>query len=340
MATLFNLLKNAFLFNNAPKIIIYIDKDFRRYGRYFINFIRFFDLAGYVVCLKFKLPYVKRFDYYFLLLSKKTKTRLCFCKKNIVLKITTKPNIQNNEIELNLSDFSEPNPDSKEILRIPYSMHPIIYFNNNYPEISKQEIQYENHRKFKIVFAGGLNDKIYKDVYLNESLYLGRTQLFGLLINHFEDKVWCPKSYGEFIEGSDSPICIIRRDAFSLKLNDYFNFLQESNFALTPPGIRKPFSHNLVEAIFNGAIPLMQYPNLLSPSLIHLSNCLAFNNEKEFLEAIEFVLNCDSQTVINMRKNVKNYYNTYLKPESVVAGVMDFFKNTGHPMKIQLYDSK
>jgi glycosyltransferase involved in cell wall biosynthesis len=95
----------------------------------------------------------------------------------------------------------------------------------------------------------------------------------------------------------------------------YFAALQDCDFVLSPPGICTPLSHNLIEAIFCGTIPITNGVAFMVQPLENGRNCLEFSGATGFVEAIEQELFMAEQQIAEMRKAVLEYYSLLLCPK-------------------------
>src|SRR5205823_2507023 len=99
------------------------------------------------------------------------------------------------------------------------------------------------------------------------------------------DKVSCVGTRAEFdaLTGA-RPIVLVTVDDRSLRISkhvlqglDYLRFIGACDFFLAPPGCAMPLSHNLIEAMSLGAIPILNYGDYLDPPLRDGVDCLAFS---------------------------------------------------------------
>jgi hypothetical protein len=102
---------------------------------------------------------------------------------------------------------------------------------------------------------------------------------------------------------------------------------QESEFALCPPGVTIPFCHNLIEAMHNSCIPVLQYADLLNPNLVQNKNSFQFNDEYEFVSTVKKILSMNEINVSSMKNEVHEYYNSYLWPASVIKNFENAIKS-------------
>ena len=103
-----------------------------------------------------------------------------------------------------------------------------------------------------------------------------------------------------------------------LKARKYCEFLRKSDFFLALPGYSMPHSHNCIEAMACGTIPVLNYAEYFYPPLEDGVNCIIFNDDKNLIENITRVLNMNEKKIELMHKNVEVYYENYLSPEVVM----------------------
>ena len=77
-----------------------------------------------------------------------------------------------------------------------------------------------------------------------------------------------------------------------------------------------PVSHNLVEAMFCGAIPITNGGAFMAEPLADGINSLEFQNEEGLLAVIERALAMDECEVVRMRDTVRVYYDQFLDPKA------------------------
>ena len=299
------------------KRAVYFDlKSEYEYGRYLINWIYFFYKKKYRVVLKFRSSLISNSGWYEFMMVKSLKIFLALKKPDSTIYCFSDDDLDCNSIQIGRNDYKKTRYQ-KEVFRIPYSMHPMVYLNNLGDNFSTPVDPLEKI-KYKIVFAGSLNSQEYKDVEINGVKYISRCKIIDGLISKYKDFVFVPKSKKEFINGSAKEICIISRSNFSLTHQEYFHFLRNSHFSICPPGVQRPLCHNLIESMYQSVIPILQYPDHLQPHLKNNSECLVYSDLNTFFKAIDAAFQMEEHQIKLMRKNVSNYYNKFLQPDSVI----------------------
>jgi hypothetical protein len=108
-------------------------------------------------------------------------------------------------------------------------------------------------------------------------------------------------------------------------LHQWVSFLSRSEFFVAPPGVCMPFSHNIVESMATGTIPITEYPEMFEPALESGVNCLAFNGGAGLVETIRNAISLPQTEIQRMRRAVSEYYDTHMGPVSVVNKFMARF---------------
>lgn len=106
-----------------------------------------------------------------------------------------------------------------------------------------------------------------------------------------------------------------------IAVEDWLPTLARADFFLCPPGIVMPMSHNIVEAMAVGTIPITNYPDWMDPPLRDGIDCLAFDNTYELALCLDRALNMKDADIASLRHNVLDYYERYLRPELFVRRV-------------------
>ena len=84
-----------------------------------------------------------------------------------------------------------------------------------------------------------------------------------------------------------------------------------------------PHSHNLIEGMSQGAIPILPYGELMCPPLESEVNCLSFATLDELDDAVDAALSMSPTRVAEMRASVLRYYREVLSPAAVGAQIFE-----------------
>jgi hypothetical protein len=212
-------------------------------------------------------------------------------------------------LQINPQYYSSPPADHR--LFVPYFAHPEFYragLHNNVQGMRGRE------RDIRIFFAGTVSSSAYSEKF--RFPLLNREKILGHVIAKFE---WAIKT--ELVESGSRPIVMIStRDTrdivgkHKLSMSEYMNAMARSDFFICPPGCVMPHSHNLVEAMSVGTIPITNYHSYMRPPLTPGGNCLAFSTVEELERAIDCALCMAAADIQPLRQRVISYYEEYLEP--------------------------
>jgi hypothetical protein len=154
---------------------------------------------------------------------------------------------------------------------------------------------------------------------------LDRDKVLGHVISKFK---WAITT--EVRANATKPICIVStgdaRDTVEkhkLSMRDYMDAMSRSDFFICPPGVRMPHSHNLIEAMSAGTIPITNYHSYMQPPLTPNGNCLAFSTVEELERVINSALCMPAGEIQRLREGVISYYDEYVEPESFGKRLME-----------------
>lgn len=217
---------------------------------------------------------------------------------------------------------------------MPFPMFPPIY-------ACRQDLQLKWYRQqprlWDIFFGGDANPEKYnknsiRDIYEK----LGRAQILELIREHNNPHY----EFRELQNTSDFNLARVQQIQGLVVMNtrhckvdsaDWLSTIANSHFFLACPGVRYPMSHNLIEAMAVGTIPITQYPEMFFPALEHGKNCLVFNNAADLLQVIEVATSMSETHRVKMREAAQDYYESYLSPAHCISRLL-----AHHPRKISL----
>ena len=211
-----------------------------------------------------------------------------------------------------------------QALRMPYFMHPSVYHRGLHKRRSPStalDSAAKRRRRFRLGFFGTHDREFYTKHYhfpgMNRFEILEVfLQKFGNSIKHLRGfpRDWDPFEMAVSIDSRGGD----RNGKSFLSQEHYFEALRECDFVLSPPGWCMPVSHNLVEAMFCGAIPIINSGAFMAPPLENGANCLEFFGEVDFIATIEKALVLSDLEVEQMRAAVLEHYDRFLEPKGFV----------------------
>lgn len=200
--------------------------------------------------------------------------------------------------------FTDP-PGERRIF-LPYFAHPRFYEIGLHKRVKALR---NKIRIKKIYFAGSCSRETYAEKF--EFPMLTRDVVLDFIIRRYVSEI---KDGLIDIQSTSDTRDVL--DKFKLSTEEYLNELSTTDFFVCPPGNTMPHSHNIVEAMSVGAIPITNYSAYMRPPLVHGENCLAFSSLQGLESVICTALNMQKSEVQQMRANVCAYYDKNLDPAS------------------------
>lgn len=209
-------------------------------------------------------------------------------------------------------------------VRMPYFMHPSVYHAgwHHLPSTAVQQV-----RKARVGFFGTRDAVFYTENF--RFPMMNREEILKFFFEEYGNRITTVrKPPSEWVKteilvsvdtkGGDWD----RHPKSFLPQKDYLQALRSSDFFLSAPGCWMPLSHNLIEGMAAGSIPIVNIDEYLDPPLIHGENCLSFRDPEGLKAAINNALAMDQDRIMDMRHAVLQYYQEHLAPEKWVR---DFF---------------
>jgi glycosyltransferase involved in cell wall biosynthesis len=211
---------------------------------------------------------------------------------------------------------------SSQVLRAPYFMHPSVYHRGLHKSRSPStafDSAAKQRRRFRIGFFGTHDRDFYTKHYHFPGM--NRFEILEAFFEKFGDSFvnlegppqdWKAEQIAVSIDARGGD----RSGKAFLSQDHYFEALHKCDFVLSPPGWCMPVSHNLIEAMFCGAIPITNGGAFMAEPLTDGLNCLEFQDEEGLVPVIDRALAMDDCEVARMRKAVRDYYDRFLEPKA------------------------
>jgi hypothetical protein len=261
-----------------------------------------------------------------LLYNKNIRLSLIKTTKNKYIRIISDKNIQYGNV-----CFLDPDYYKIQIgsLLLPFPLHPNHYASCFYRQILSYNK--DSLRRYKILFSGNTDKSLYNTPRINNSFdILNRWEIINYLRNTFPPKNVIIVRDHQILKSNNSDLSNSlvlcdwewnakrSRDLKARIPNEnWFSELSMADFFIALPGVKIPFSHNCIEAMAVGSIPILNYAHLFSPKLIDGINCLVFKSYEDLHNRIMQALQMSHHEISFMRKNVTDYYNSYLSSNRI-----------------------
>lgn len=223
-------------------------------------------------------------------------------------------------------DYRPGYSESDKCFPMPFPMFSGIYRNGQ--DLMVDQLRHAP-RQWQILFGGDAATKKYSqatiaDVYSKipraEVLDVLRTELDGGAIKEplAQAELDCLK--GESHRG----LVIINTRHCQIDTADWLTTIAKARFFLACPGVRYPMSHNAIEALAVGSVPIIQYPELFYPPLEHNVNCLVYKNKQELVDVLKRAMNMSPEDAATLSIGAAAYYDQFLEPKRVVQRLLAY----------------
>ncbi len=208
---------------------------------------------------------------------------------------------------------------------MPFPMFPQIY-------ALRQDLGLQDYRQqtrlWRIFFGGDANPEKYdkktiRDIYAK----LSRARILQTI----RKQTFSDYEYRELHSNADLKdattncirgVVVMNTSQCKVDAIEWLGTLANSDFFLACPGVRYPMSHNLIEALAVGSIPITQYPEMFFPPLEHGKNCLVFTDETELLALLPIAVAMPTAQLNKLRQGALEYYDSYLAPKACIDNLL------------------
>lgn len=303
--------------------VIFVDfKNPNLYHRYFYNLLTTFKIAGYEIIYPMsfsKFRNLRNGDVYLALLF----------KEKGFLSIKNNPSkahyiiLKDDQFSADYyKTFFENNNLEKNSFHVPMSFHPYMYSNNLWNIPIKTSV-----RKNAIFTFGNFDREAYKEIHKAPFKVINRAELIESFSK--QEGFISVKSKNELNglvkENKQYRFIFAEKENVSIPMENVREYLSKFRYFLCCPGVFAPLSHNFVEALSVGTVPIIQqsYADLIYPKLQHQKNAFIFQDWDHLLELINNeIFKVSDQEYAEMNEQVQKYYDDYLQPESVAENII------------------
>ncbi len=203
-------------------------------------------------------------------------------------------------------------------ITIPFGLHPSFYHSDEWIKMTKYR---KESRVIRFLFAGNADAKFYSSKAMR--------RMFGKM-PRYEALTVCERNipvreitnaqeWASLIEdGEAEKLCVVKAEPYRIPKNEWLSGLANTTFFLSLPGVKMPMSHNAVEAMAMGCVPVLSYPEMFDPPLQDGINCLVYSDAESLVETSRRVFDMEGGVVQEMSENALAYYHAHCTPESFV----------------------
>lgn len=228
--------------------------------------------------------------------------------KNVIDNNCLNPDYYSNQLSKNSNSFY-----------IPITLHPSMYDETPWYENIKS-----NNRLNSIFFVGNFEKKSYEVI--DSYPYKIPNRFATIKVLKDKNLLHTFESYEDFIDQKSDEMCIvISTNKFKIPMKEVRKVVSNFNYYLVLPGVVAPQSHNLVEAMSVGTIPIIHrnYNKYLKPKLTHLEDALIYDDLDDLESLIKRCYSLDSKTIQYLSKNVLSHYNNFYTPKAVTSNLLN-----------------
>jgi hypothetical protein len=213
---------------------------------------------------------------------------------------------------------------------MPIPMHPQIYCqykdHNRLAEFRKMQ------KKIRIFFAGYWSAEFEGEMKTKYGK-LSRNEIIEHLLHRESTKLISNVLRLEgLLEGDYHNAFFILDRTLRINQEKWLRTLCRADFFLCPPG--NLWSHNAVEAMAVGTIPLINYPEWFYPELVEGENCIKFESTIELDARIKKIFEMGESEIGALHERVCAYYEKNLNPIHLV----DKMVNGSDHMHLHIWD--
>lgn len=307
----------------ADKTILVDFKYPNLYHRYFYNLLKTFRIAGYYVHYPMsfsKFRNLRNGDIYIALLFKE-KGLIDIRNKKVKHHIA----ILNDEMfsaDYYKTYFVDQNAEMNSY-HVPMSFHPYMYhyghWNRPLPPVGR--------RKNAVFAFGNFDRTAYKKIHRAPFHIINRADLIDFLgtkpnFISAKSREYLTNLIKEDIDGR---IVFAEKCHFEIQGEKVREYLSHFRYFLCCPGVFAPLSHNFVEALSAGCVPVIQktYADLIYPPLQQNRNAIIFEdiNDLDILLKEDLFKKTDSE-FLKMEQEVSRYYAAYIHPKAAAGNIL------------------
>ncbi|MDB4749382.1 hypothetical protein OAF83_00605 [Rubripirellula sp.] len=261
----------------------------------------------------------------------------CF-KRQAMQKIEEDGERSPKRYDLCISDRYSHHPRANKTLRIttatlreilanempfPYGMHPDVYQSGQGFELEPFRQQ---QRIWRLFFGGYRAQGEYRENgYYCHLPTTNRFEIIEEALDFYADQIHSADSHEAFVKITKSEchgFTFIDSGRYRLPGKEWLKTLSLADFFLAAPGTTYPMSHNCVESLAVGTIPVLEYASVFRPALTDGVNCLTYQGKKGLRRTLTSLQGLDALEIERLRKGALEYYDKHLGPKRIVQQLM------------------
>lgn len=224
-------------------------------------------------------------------------------------------------------------PRDRQGFPFPFPMFPGIYATGADRDLARLR---EQPRRWQVFFGGSFRAERYSMSAISQ-VYgkLPRATALAALQRSAPEHWVEPTTQQEWSASAaqqQSGVLILNTKHVQVDSADWLGMMASARFFLALPGVSYPMSHNLVEALAVGTVPITEYPELFFPPLVDGVNCLRYRGEQGFVECVQRAQEMDADEQGRLAAGALDYYDNYLAPKAAIARLLS---EPGNPVRLR-----
>jgi len=209
--------------------------------------------------------------------------------------------------------FDRPFEEAPGRLPLPFSMNPMAYERREDERLDELRAVPKSWRLF---FGGNVDPRLYdRDELRRRYGKLTRNGVLRTVVAAIgEDRVarvTDPAELDRLVTEGFSGLVLVA-GSYRIPSERWLENLSRSEFFLACPGSRWPMSHNIIEALALGVIPLTEYPEQFFPPLTAGENCVVFSGVDDLAAKVKALLEIGDAELQQLRAGAIEYYERHL----------------------------
>ncbi|WP_149495270.1 hypothetical protein [Roseiconus lacunae] len=208
-------------------------------------------------------------------------------------------------------------PVSPRDLAVPYSFYPLIWDNHEDDRFAEYR---QRDRVWRLFFGGHCSKASYQRIRKYRRMQpVDRYTTIRQLTDWYGDRtrnIRSDQMLDRCLSQRHDGFVMIDNAQYRSDATRWLELLSSADFFVAAPGCDYPLSHNVIESIAVGTIPLLEYDSLLTPPLTDGVNCIAYRGRDGLCEAIERLDAMSADAIATMRGEVIRYYEDHLSPNA------------------------
>lgn len=211
---------------------------------------------------------------------------------------------------------------NSELPILPYTLHSLQIFSGKLFFLDDLRL---NSRENRIVFSGNYDENFYRKSFSKYPEIIDRFTVLTYLECELEEHL---EHDASSLEKLNHKILWLKWSSknreYKSRIDEHkwLKFLSKSDFFLALPGVHMPMSHNIIESMSVGTIPITQYHDHFTPALEDGKNCIVYRDLDDLKTRIEELFEMPEEKIAQMRAEVIQYFEENIDPKSLIEKII------------------